>query len=210
MWDCGPSFSFSKPNGGGLTRAPQCLSKDGSAHGDFVFQNNLGPDEHTVLEFPPGTGYPVGGSTGHDYIIVGWHFPSAMTMEGTTGVSGTDVDFLIDSRPRLTGTSLNMHANGFVGPKSVGRVTGVFEIQQKDVTIHPFALYTHWHDLAIDVQVSVIHANGKKELLVHQDPHNYFGVTYITGWPSVVVRTGDQITWSCTINNTLPSLLQVK
>lgn len=210
VWDCGQSFGFSHSNGG-LPTGPYCLTSNGSPHGSFDYQNNVGPVNQSVLVFPSGTGYPVGGKTGHDFVVLIFHFPSKnKTMDGTTGVSGTDITFARTLQPMTPVSSLIMNAQGFVGPKSVGSVNGVFDIRQKDVAIHPFALYTHWHDLATHVEVTLIHSDGEEEVLVRQDPHRYFGVTNITNWPSIVARTGDRITLTCTYNNTLTAVLRVQ
>lgn len=208
-WDCSADFFFGRRTPD-LSPGHECILNGGPSTGSSTFQYQGGsPDEGTLI-LPPGTGIPVGGANGRRKTIIAiFHYPDRnQTLNGMTGVSSLEVTVIPHEAGARVADSLLVGLAGFLGPQSVGSITGSYKLEEMPIRI--ISIYTHWHDLAIDVQVGVERTNGETFTFLRQDPHKFWGIVSIPDSSSSLVRPGDRLTIKCTYNNTLPSVLRVE
>lgn len=209
VWECGVD-AFAQPNPP-LTRGTFCYAADGgSSYGVLNYQFQKGSPEEGTLVLPPGTGVKVGGKNAPKYMVAGFHFPKKSgSIDGTTGGSRLEFTLVKSPSPMKPVTSMTLIAHGFVGAQSVGTVTGSWAFTEEMPAIRIWNLYSHWHDLVTDVQIYVKRPDGGEDLLLHQDPHVFAGVTSVNDNPSAVVGPGDRLTVKCTYNNTMDKNLRI-
>lgn len=209
-WDCGAEF-FANPNPP-LKQAGGCLKKGRHSVGSFGIQYQGGPGDEGSVILPPGHGIPVGGSTGHNTILVKFHFADRnKTIHGTTGVSG--VDYTLVRRPAHQPkivAGLHVSAYGFVGGNGIGRITGSWTHKQGMPDIRIIRLFTHWHDMATEVRVWIKRSDGVTDLLWRENPKNYSGVFNVSESAPSVLRPGDQLKITCTYNITLSHVVRIE
>lgn len=207
-WECGV-LSGGRVNPP-LVRAPECLTPNPIPISPWVYQYQSGPEDEASMNFPPGTGLPVGGAGDPQYLVVVYHFASKkQTLNGMTGVSGLDVTLSNTSYPMTPFHTFNMESWGYLGPQAVGTVTGSWTLKE-ETEIRLRLLYVHWHDLAIDVQIEIERRDNGSDLILHQDPRKYWGMTSVPDSESAVMRRGDRMIVTCTYNNTLDEVVRVE
>lgn len=210
VWDCGPEVYYHAARQRSLTRAPTCVPMpDGSLHSGFTFQYQGGPVEEGRLTLPSGTGIPVGGKSGPTSVIVIFHYPEkGGLLDGLTG--RTEVGYTLIRPPSAMQPvkSIFLKVLGFVGPRAVGSVTG--SVTWTSVPIQALRLYTHWHELTLRLQAWIETTSGHKSKILDQDARSYLGVTNVTDLSSAILGPGDTLTFQCTYNNTLSTLLRVQ
>lgn len=204
-WDCSQDLLF----GGrtpGLSKGYEC-SSDGEMMTGNTFQYQGGSVEEGTLTLPEATGIPVTTTDGRRKTLVAvFHYPNK-TMDGMSGSSSLEVTLISGSTGIMTAGVLSLDLAGFIGPQSVGTISGSWKLEQKPIKI--LRLYTHWHDLAIDVQVGIKKANGGQHILLYQDPHAFRGITNISDSESSLMSPGDRLTLQCTYNNTLSKAIRI-
>lgn len=165
-------------------------------------------DEGNLI-LPSGSGIPVGGQTKAKTVVIGLHFPSREeTIDGTTGETSVTLSMVRNRQRVQSVSSLVLEAFGYVGPKSVGRVSGSWILDQA-IPIHAFLMYTNWHELAVRARVLVTRANGDSDVILDQDPFKFQGVTRLADTPAVILNPGDDLTIECTYNNSMAETLRV-
>lgn len=205
VWDCGTNQTYERFTG--LPRAEQCASSD-SPHGSFKYQSQGGSSEEARLVLPEGTGIPVGGRTGLKSIVFGFHFPQlSRTVDGTTGETRVDVQLIRNQRHMKPTSSILLGGFGFLAPKSVSSISASWTVDQ-DIPVHPTVVYTHTHELAIDIKVAIQRKDGERELMHEKDPRKHKGMTTLTPEPQAM-RLGDKLLVECVYNNTQDTSIRV-
>lgn len=207
VWDCGAE-GFGDPNPP-LPRAPRCrMQGQASDFGYLNYQYQGGDLAQGSLILPPGYGITIGGPAAPKSIVIWQHYTRQATTNFSTG--RTTVHFRVQkSRSSLQPVyGLAFDTFGMIIPSSVGKVRGSW-CMQTDSVIRIISLYTHWHELAIQAEVAVVHGSSSNHILLRQDPATFRGVTYLNRTAHAFLRRGDRVTLTCTFNNTLQHVLRI-
>lgn len=201
-WDCTDEESFGRKTPA-LSADRRCFL-DGKLHAGTNFQFEGGSVEEGTLTFPPGSGFPVDAAKKKSVLFF-VHYPKKR--DGLIQGSSLEVSLKRSQTVVKTAGTIELSAVGFIGPQSVGTISGSWRLQEMPIQI--LRLYTHWHDLAIDVMVGVKKANGEEHMMLHQDPHAFKGITNISASEFAILNPGDRLTFNCTYNNTDAGALRV-
>lgn len=206
-WECGVLVP-GQPNPP-LTRGQECRHSYPIPIGEFAYHYQAGPTDQSIASFPPGTGMPIGGPEDPKFLVTSFHFFSRNeTLDGMTGVSGLDVTLVNETTTPLTPWYyLNFETYGYLDPRSVGLISGSWSLRNNDA-IRLHMLYVHWHVMAIDVRVEIERKDASRDLILHQDPLTFWGVTSLP--EAVVMSPGDRLIVSCSYNNTMDEVVRVK
>lgn len=214
-WECGGGYGSSGQTYPPLPQGSDCHADSDSERGSFIVSRQFDEgnnDEVSSLNLPKGTGIPIGGETGIKSLVAVFHFRDRnRTSDGRSGVSQVDVR-IVNQKDGMQGVGeLVLEANGFVGENSVASVSGSWILDQ-ELVMRPVLLYSHTHDLAIDLTVTIEGKDGQNARVLYQeDRRQNSGVTrYSQPDPSSLIRPGDRVTVTCTYNNTRSSVLRVQ
>lgn len=183
-----------------LPRADDCSLIDNNQYFDYQYQG--GRVEQDSLMLPRGMGVPVGRGSPFRTIIMVSHFDDASRLvnDSTVG-SSVEVSLMRTSSNVSHVFSLKLVAYGLVGGQSVGSVTAKWLLEE-DVHMHLLLLYTHWHALAIRVEVWIERRESREgEAILIQDPRSFKGITDVSN-SSLVMKKDDRLLIRCTYNNT--------
>ncbi|KAJ1362751.1 putative peptidylglycine alpha-hydroxylating monooxygenase 1 [Parelaphostrongylus tenuis] len=187
VWDCGEMTAVSD----GLRRAPTCKSNPAIL---YAWAKNA-----RELHLPKGVGFPVGGNSGINYLVMQVHY---MEDRDEPDQSGVTVQHTEEVQPKTAATML-LVTGGLLPPKS----TESFEtacVIDEDVVLHPFAYRTHAHRHGVEIAGWVINENEKGDdewfLIGKRDPQLPQMFAPVQN-KSLVIRQGDMVAARCIMKN---------
>lgn len=203
MWDCGES-QFGQPLHG-LAKGPACLNEKTDESAALLTYSYVAQQTERVgIQFPPGVGIQLGGSSGYNWIVLFTHYPHHKNLtNGWTAESSMTVRMQEKAGMKQVRT-MTFVAYGDVPPRSVATVNGTMVWQEPAFV--PFAFNVHSHEHAIIDQLFKTGPDGHQSLVLRQDPidQRYKPIS------GIVINTGDRIDWECEFNNTRATVMQVE
>lgn len=199
-WNCDLTGNFA--NEEEYPVANNCLEDE--KHTFYVsFDQSTGRES---LIFPPGTGIPVGGDSGIDFLTLQIHYlyyqslPNGMTGHPTIRVRLHPVDPLHDQMKKA-GT-LSVYGFERMNPLSVGAFESPIPISDwtdNQTVVHPIAVHIHTHEAAISTTLWKIDGQQHRMILWSQDPQKE--IHYHTFEPTLTLGPGDAFDLECIYYN---------
>jgi len=192
-WDCGEMSDTQAGRPSQYIKGPPCASNSAPI---YAWSHGSG---HEKTALPDGVGFPIGGLSKNQYIVLQVHYMDALTKEDYAGVKIT----FTDGPTPKTAATLLMVTGGRVDKKIKENLEAACVIDE-DVEMHPIAFRVHTHRHGEKVSGWLVKENEADEdkwtLIGERSPQKPQIFEKVKN-QNMVIRQGDVLASRCVINN---------
>jgi peptidylglycine monooxygenase len=199
-WDCGEMGDSKSERSDQYLKAPPCSLASAPI---YAWSHGSGNEK---TELPEGVGFPVGGLTRNQFIVLQVHYMHSLDKEDYAGVR---ITFSNEILPKVASTLLLVTGGGVA--KNTQEDFEAACVIDEDVEMHPIAFRVHTHRHGVNVSGWLVQEDDagtdQWTLLGERSPQKPQIFEKIKS--DAVIRQGDVIAARCTIKNTEDHVLSV-
>ncbi|KAI6182679.1 Peptidylglycine monooxygenase [Aphelenchoides bicaudatus] len=199
-WDCGEMANTQSNQPQQYVKGPPCASASAPI---YAWSHGSGKEK---TQLPEGVGFPIGGFSKNQYVVLQVHYMSALEKEDNAGVK---IAFSNEILPKMAATLLLVTGGSVASHK-----TENFEaacVIDEPIEIHPISFRVHTHRHGVNVSGWLVREDQSGEdkwtLLGERSPQKPQIFEKIHN--GAIIQQGDVIASKCTIKNNEDHLIEI-